>query len=642
MARLFLSYDHDDEALARPLAKALEQAGHDIWWDRRIEGGAQYSKLIEQALAEAEAVLVLWSANSVDSAWVRDEAGDGRDSGRLVPLSVGGISPPLGFRQYQTIDLGTWRGRGKVPQLPRLLGAIEATLRGHGAPAPEEKRPARQAWLPLRWMAAAIALAMVAAGLFYFKPWAKRGEIVLAVGPAGSDAASKALARDLAVKLGALQSSSAMPVRVVEESEESRAANLAFEAAATGPANASLVLKTPKDSAILWSLDFEQPSAKRADLVQQVSYTGARIIGCAMEGLSGPIRLKPVPLKAYLNACAKLTDMASFDRQLPLPLLLSVIEASPKFEPAWQALLLAEAELISPEASDAEPDQRRLADLRRRIAAARAINPTMAEADIAEAALFPPRDFIGRMKLVERAASRNRDDPVMKGHLAGAMAETGQLRKSVQLFGEAVKLDPLSPISHANYTAHIAYGGNFDAARRELAKLEKLWPGTKSLEDAQYRFHYRYGDPRIALALFDKYNDTGGRGPRMLLAAREKPGPATIEPFIGFVRERLENMENPSAGVGFATVAFATFNRTEELFAALLNWPKPDDLAIIAEVFFRPEFKEERRDPRFLRIMQRAGLLDYWRQSGNWPDFCFESDFPYDCKAEAARLAGLG
>lgn len=31
--------------------------------------------------------------------------------------------------------------------------------------------------------------------------------------------------------------------------------------------------------------------------------------------------------------------------------------------------------------------------------------------------------------------------------------------------------------------------------------------------------------------------------------------------------------------------------------------------------------------------------FDYWRKSGKWPDFCFRPDLPYDCKAEAARLA---
>lgn len=75
MASVFLSYDHEDGALAKPLVLALEKAGHTVWFDRHIHGGAQYSRKIEQALGEADAVVVLWSARSLESAWVRDEAG---------------------------------------------------------------------------------------------------------------------------------------------------------------------------------------------------------------------------------------------------------------------------------------------------------------------------------------------------------------------------------------------------------------------------------------------------------------------------------------------------------------------------------------------------------------------------------------
>jgi hypothetical protein len=29
-----------------------------------------------------------------------------------------------------------------------------------------------------------------------------------------------------------------------------------------------------------------------------------------------------------------------------------------------------------------------------------------------------------------------------------------------------------------------------------------------------------------------------------------------------------------------------------------------------------------RRDPRFISLMHDLGLLDFWRRSGRWPDFC--------------------
>ena len=38
----------------------------------------------------------------------------------------------------------------------------------------------------------------------------------------------------------------------------------------------------------------------------------------------------------------------------------------------------------------------------------------------------------------------------------------------------------------------------------------------------------------------------------------------------------------------------------------------------------------------------RFGLVDYWRATGKWPDFCAEPGQPYDCKAEAAKYSTTG
>jgi tetratricopeptide (TPR) repeat protein len=54
---------------------------------------------------------------------------------------------------------------------------------------------------------------------------------------------------------------------------------------------------------------------------------------------------------------------------------------------------------------------------------------------------------------------------------------------------------------------------------------------------------------------------------------------------------------------------------------------------------FAPVGAAARRDPRFMPLMAKLGLVDYWRTSGHWPDFCAEPGLPYDCKAEAAKLA---
>lgn len=132
MSSVFLSYDRDNISRVRAIASVLEKAGHSVWWDQHIKCGTQYSREIEQALGRADAVVVLWSEQSVDSAWVRDEAAAARDSGRLVPVRLDLAEPPLGFRQFQTIDLRS--GSACRVGMRDLLLSIDALDRA-GQPA---------------------------------------------------------------------------------------------------------------------------------------------------------------------------------------------------------------------------------------------------------------------------------------------------------------------------------------------------------------------------------------------------------------------------------------------------------------------------------------------------------------------------
>jgi adenylate cyclase len=124
MARVFLSYARDDVETARKLAGVLAEAGQTVWWDRQLHGGANFSSEIDRELKNAQVVLVLWSAASIASAWVQDEAAEGRDSSRLVPVTLDTVKPPLGFRQIQCIDLSTWMGHGRTEPIDDLLTAI--------------------------------------------------------------------------------------------------------------------------------------------------------------------------------------------------------------------------------------------------------------------------------------------------------------------------------------------------------------------------------------------------------------------------------------------------------------------------------------------------------------------------------------
>ena len=86
MADIFISYARTDRETVCALADALEAAGYSAWWDRNISGGSEFSRTIERELEAARTVVVAWSATSIDSHWVRDEADPCYLSGRQRPM----------------------------------------------------------------------------------------------------------------------------------------------------------------------------------------------------------------------------------------------------------------------------------------------------------------------------------------------------------------------------------------------------------------------------------------------------------------------------------------------------------------------------------------------------------------------------
>ena len=132
-ASVFVSYSRGDQKRAMPVIAGLEKAGFRVWWDGLLEGGDTFLPTTEAALEGADAVVVIWSKTSVASHWVRDEATVGRDRRRLVPLSLDGSEAPLGFRQFQLIDIAKWRGNPAAPEFQRVIRAVAGLAGSAGA-----------------------------------------------------------------------------------------------------------------------------------------------------------------------------------------------------------------------------------------------------------------------------------------------------------------------------------------------------------------------------------------------------------------------------------------------------------------------------------------------------------------------------
>lgn len=639
MASVFLSYDRDDDARARPIAKQLELAGHSVWWDRQIKGGGEFSAEIEAALERADSVVVLWSERSVRSAWVRDEAAVGRDTGRLVPATLDGTKAPLGFRQFQTIDLSHWKGRGSSPELEELLNAVgagettvaPAPVRGKGT-GPRLGRPLLLGGAALVMVAAAGAL------LWQFGPAASAGTPTFAIVPADGSVASKQLASDAAARVAGLDDPSATDFHIADANSAAPAGGYQLKVAAGSGSGSrpTLTLVSGGRNTILWSRPLDLAQVSSDDVAQIVAVSAQRALACAADALSyRREKIDQETLKLYLQGCTRFDDAygTGASDAANIKAFQDVVAKVPHFVPAWSKLFAVESDVLySPDRDDIIPTAR--AQLGR----AAELGLDVPEAYAVKAGLLSPGDFAGILRTFDEGIAKHPDNAFLYRLRGERYSFVGRMNDAVDDTGHAVQLAPLSPGNLQSFASELAYSGDTSAGEEQLRKAEHLWPNAFTVQMARYRYDLRFGDAREAEKLYRKFAvQTANPAQVLFLQARINPTPQNIEAAL--TAERKINRQFPPF-ISSIVQALAYFGRKDEVIDLLTNYPggnRAEWIGFNAEVLFRPMMRDVWRDPRSMAGAAHVGLLHYWKVSGHWPDFCFDPTLPYDCKKEAAK-----
>ena len=123
---VFLSYARENRPVAELLADCLGAHGLSVWWDNELSAGAEFSAVIEAKLQGAAVVIVLWSADSVRSVFVRDECSRALRFAKLLPVRIEDVELPLGFGQLHTLDLLAWDGDPDNVAFQKLLQDVDA------------------------------------------------------------------------------------------------------------------------------------------------------------------------------------------------------------------------------------------------------------------------------------------------------------------------------------------------------------------------------------------------------------------------------------------------------------------------------------------------------------------------------------
>jgi tetratricopeptide (TPR) repeat protein len=646
MAKLFLSYSRKDTAWAQRLAAWCERNGHDVWRDQDdIGGGASFSSEIEKALNDCGAVLVLWSASSVTSPWVRDEAAYGRDAGKLIPLSLDKTLPPLGFRQFQSIDLSRWRGRGPPPDSARISDAIAriagTTVQAHAASARSEPRARARGLIPL---IGALALVMVlgVAGVLASRHFRSDAGVTIEVS-ASPVSANRAIATDYA-NVAAADMAGYLPARfpAVKIIGPAEARNISdryrLQISANGAgtaADATVTLGDRDGSSIIWSKSWNVPDTSKFDLRQQVSLAASQAATCLIDARGGPRRLEQPALGSYILACTGLNDPSVSLEQVN-EAMEQVIKLAPDFPRGWSAVSLGrsiEAEKLK---RAGQPDGAARRSAWQAIATARKIDPHGSLSDVAEWHLDLMNPLAGVM-LLDRAAAIDPDEPVVQVRRSTVLLAVGRLTDAVEAAHRGTELNPLWSFMRAGYIDALAHAGLFERAKSEIADAHRKWPLNAEIDQADFNFELSYGDPGTAEQLMPRALNRSEKllAPyRKLLAARRDPTPGKIGEAIATLRETAAI--DPQY-VNTELVALGLFGRVDEAFSLLgqVRFLPHLDLAVL----FRPELAAVRSDRRFMPVAARLGLVSYWRRSGNWPDFCGTEKLDYDCKVEASKYS---
>jgi len=195
MADIFVSYAHLNKTRVNAIAEGLARAGFSLWWDDHLRTGDDFTMEIERELDAAKCVVVAWSDAARNSLWVRAEATEALDAGKLVQIRLDNAKPPLPFTIVEMLDFSSWRQVGDAPW-SRLESEARTHAGGrHPEPDPQTFRsPALQDFggtAMLGWLSLALIVVMavltlnlgqgVSAELYGNVAWASFGVSSLAL-----------------------------------------------------------------------------------------------------------------------------------------------------------------------------------------------------------------------------------------------------------------------------------------------------------------------------------------------------------------------------------------------------------------------------------------------------------------------------
>lgn len=381
---------------------------------------------------------------------------------------------------------------------------------------------------------------------------------------------------------------------------------------------------------VLWSGRIDRPAGSTVGFSEEAANRIGGIVHCGLAHRR--VAGRPVTTTVFglfLNVCAnRRSDDPSVNSRMH-GFAMRLVHAAPDLSVAHSLQGLAAASWARSLAPGSEAAEALHAEARRAAARALELDPRNGEAYFVLAYnrgeggqwLERERDFL-------RAAEVSPELPWVRNAYGALLRDVGRTREAMETYQRTVATDPFSAAQLSWLTYMLAATGELRAAEKHMQEIDLLDP--EAGRSRRFNVELWWSDPieaRRKLPALTRPDVSESHRvclDRHLAAVADRVRPVRGLPpeCDGLQRDFRLRMLARQGDVDGAYAEAAAFRQQEDLVRAL----------------FLPELKSFRQDPRFLPLAKRVGLVDYWRKSGRWPDFCAEPGLPYDCRKVAAAL----
>lgn len=524
-----------------------------------------------------------------------------------------------------------------IETVPRVGYRLKETAAPEAPAAEPVTPPARPRW---RWaMTAAVVLTAVLAAGFHFwpsEPLNRVAVLPLQLLDKGDDARvfGTAVAEEIVGVLNENQMQAVSRDQIAnlrgagrDSAAKKLGADFILDGSVQHTSNGLSVmvhLDRASSHTTVWTGTFDQAGL---DLVSLQNLVAARVVDEIQAALSAASVKDDAAMAAYLKAKELGRDGGRTAKMRRIDQMRIVVANAPDFSLGHSGLAWSAASHI-PFAPAGEIRALR-SEATREVAAALQLDPHNGEAYLALAALAPPLDYGEQERLFRLGLSVQPDEPTLNSSLAWLLEDVGRIREALPLFERAVMIDPLSPRKNAGLASVQALSGNLALARTTLNRIKQRWPNHPSI---------------WSLDLYLSYTGDYERG-RTVLAEGHRIAPQLEPDFFTALDACLVALAHPSPKTrttarnailaatarnhldrGTAIEFLARLGAVDEAYGlidqALAARPLKKRVARPeTAILLRSSTAALRQDKRFLPLVERFGLLAYWK-THTAPDFC--------------------